>query len=160
MKYLPFENITYRTKLEPEEIQKRINEVVEPKKTFRMTGIFGRRNHKPYEGSINGNSFSIMRIISYRNSFLPIINGIIEKDFNGNKINVKMRLNIFIMVFMFIWFAGVVIRCISVLASGFKFGSNSFEPMSLIPFGMIIFGYALVTGAFKYESNKSIKYLA
>ena len=32
MKYLPFENITYRTKLELEEIQKRINEVIEPKK--------------------------------------------------------------------------------------------------------------------------------
>tara|TARA_Y100001934_G_C11866151_1_gene546528 strand:+ start:24 stop:533 length:510 start_codon:yes stop_codon:yes gene_type:complete len=160
MKYLPFDNITYRTKLDLDEIQKRINEVIEPKKTFRMTGIFGSNNHKPYEGCVNGNSFSLTRIIGYRNSFLPRINGEIEKDFNGSKINVKMRLHVFVIVFMFIWLGGVGIGCLAVLATGFKFGSQSFEPMSLIPFGMLIFGYALVTGGFKYESIKSKKYLA
>ena len=160
MKYLPFENITYRTKLELEEIQKRINEVIEPKKTFRMKGIFGSSNHKPYEGSVNGNSFSITRIIGYRNSFLPRINGIIKKDFNGNKVNVKMRLHVFVIIFMFIWFGGVGIGFLAALVSWFKFGSQNFEPMSLIPFGMLIFGYALVTGGFKYESIKSKKYLA
>jgi len=125
-----------------------------------VTGIFGSSDHKPYEGSVNGNSFSITRIIVYRNSFLPRINGIIEKDFNGNKINVKMRLHVFVIVFMFIWFGGIGIGCLAVLATGFKFGSQNFEPMSLIPFGMLIFGYALVTGGFKYESIKSKKYLA
>lgn len=158
MKYLPFENITYRTKLELEEIQKRINEVIEPKKTFRMTGIFGNSSHKPYEGSINGNSFSITRIIGYRNSFLPRINGVIEKDFNGSKINVKMRLHVFVIVFMCIWFGGVGVGCLAVLTP--LFNSDTFEPMKLIPFGMLLFGYALVTGGFKYESIKSRKYLA
>ena len=158
MKYLPFENITYRTNLELEEIQKRINEVIEPKKTFRMTGIFGNSNHKPYEGSINGNSFNMTRIIGYRNSFLPRIKGEIEKGFNGNKINVKMRLHAFVIVFMFIWFGGVGIGCLAVLST--LSNSDNFEPMTLIPCGMLVFGYALVTGGFKYESIKSKKYLA
>ncbi len=160
MKYLPFENITYQTKLETEEILNRINEIIEPKKTFRMTGIFGSSDHKPYEGSINGNTFNLTRIISYRNSFLPRIKGDIVKDFGRTKVNVKMRVNTFVIVFMFIWLGGVGIGCLAVLASGFKFGGQNFEPMTLIPFGMLIFGYALVTGGFKYESLKSKKYLA
>lgn len=160
MKYLPFENITYRTKLEREEIYKRINEVIEPKKNFRMSGFLGSRNHKPYEGSVNDNSFSITRIIGYSNSFLPRINGTIEKDFNGNKVNVRMRLHVFVFIFILIWFGIVGIACIAVLALGFKFGSQNFEPMSSIPFSMMIFGYALVIGGFKYESIKSKKFLA
>ncbi|MEJ2104945.1 MAG: hypothetical protein P8X47_10265 [Ignavibacteriaceae bacterium] len=158
MKYLPFEKITYKTRLDSCEIQERLSKIIEPKKTFRMTGIFGSSNHKPYEGSINGSSFNINRIIGYRNSFLPRINGIIEKDFNGAKINVKMRLHVLVVVFMFIWFGGVGIGCLVILST--LFNSESFDPMTLIPFGMLIFGYALVTGGFKYESIKSKKYLA
>jgi hypothetical protein len=158
MKYLPFENITYKTKLDSEEILKRMGNMIEPKKDFRISGIFGNSNHKPYEGSINGNSFNITRIIGYRNSFLPKIKGTIEKDFNETKVNVKMRLHPFVIAFMFIWFGGVGIGCLAVLI--FISNSQDFEPMTLIPFGMLIFGYALVTGGFKFESIKSKKYLA
>tara|TARA_Y100001934_G_C12346411_1_gene773062 strand:+ start:1401 stop:1910 length:510 start_codon:yes stop_codon:yes gene_type:complete len=160
MRYLPFENITYLTKLELEEIQKRIDEVIEPEKTFRMTGIFKSSDHKPYEGTVDGNSFNITRIIGYRNSFLPKISGVIEKDLKGNKINVKMRLHVFVIVFMFIWFGICGVECLAVLAIGFNFFSQNFQPITLVPFGMLIFGYALVTLGFKYESIKSKKYLA
>lgn len=143
MKYFPFENITYQTKLEPKEILEKINEVIEPKKTFRSTGIFGSSDHKPYEGSINENSFSITRIIGYRNSFLPRINGVVEKGFNGTKIRVKMKLHILVIVFMFIWFGGVGIACLALLPM--MFNNQDFESMTLIPFGnahiWICFGY-------------------
>ena len=68
MKYLPFENITYKSRLHSEEILKKIDEIIEPKKTFRISGVFGNNNHKPYEGNIVGNSFNITRLINYRNS--------------------------------------------------------------------------------------------
>ena len=38
--------------------------------------------------------------------------------------------------------------------------SQSFEPLTLIPLGMLIFSYLLVTGGFKYESVKLKKYLS
>lgn len=158
MKYFPFENITYETKLDLNEIKQRLSEVIEPKRNFRMTGVFGKNNHKLYEGRINGNEFNITRIIGYGNSFLPIIKGKIEKGFNGTKVNVKMSLQPFIIFFMFIWFVGIGIGCFAALAM--MFNEERFEPMSLIPFGMLIFGYAIVTGGFKYESIKSKKYLA
>jgi|GEM_PF-3448503 len=40
------------------------------------------------------------------------------------------------------------------------FNDQNFEPVILIPLGMLVFGYVLVTGGFKYESVKSKKYLA
>ncbi|MGD1839763.1 MAG: hypothetical protein ACFB0B_02545 [Thermonemataceae bacterium] len=165
MKYLPFENITYKTKLDSEEVLSKLSEVIEPKKTFRMVGAFGSGNHKPYEGSINGTSFNINRIIGYRNSFLPRINGIIEKDINGiiekdingTKIKVKMRLHVVVIIFIGIWFGGIGIGCLAFLST--MFNSEGFKPIVLIPFGMLILSYALVTGGFKYESIKSKKYL-
>jgi len=158
MKYLPFENITYQTKLDSEEVLKRINEVIEPKKTFRMTGIFGSGEYKPYEGSINGSSFSITRISRYRNSFLPRIKGNIEKNFGKTEVNVKMRLHPFVLVFTFIWFGKVGQAFLADLTT--SIGKGNFEPTILLTLAMLLLGYGLTTGGFKYESIKSKKYLA
>ena len=156
MKYLPFENITYRTKLDSNEVLKRISEKVEPKKPFRITEIFWENNYKPYKGIVKGKTFNITRIIQYRNSFLPQIKGNVENDINGTKVNIKMRLHPIVLTFMIIWFSGVGIGFLLTLS--ILLSNKSFEPMTLIPFGMLIFGYALVTGGFKYESIKSKKY--
>ena len=69
MKYLPFENITFSTKLDAEEIIKRISEVVQPNKMFRTTKIFGKSDHKQYEGSIDGNKF---HEVGLHDSSLPV----------------------------------------------------------------------------------------
>lgn len=158
MKYLPFENITYKTKLSSSEIIKRLNEVTEPRKLFRISDIFRSNNHKPYEGLIEANYFTISRIIRYRNSFLPKISGRIESEFTGTVITVKMRLNTFVLIFMSIWFTGVGLACFAVLAMALN--GDSFSAFALIPFGMLLFGYAISTGGFKHESLKSKYYFA
>lgn len=99
MKFLPTENITYKTRLKEDEIIRRLSDCIEPEKTFRF-GIFSSGSTKSYEGKINGQTFNIKRIISYRNSFLPRINGVIERDFDGLTIKVKMRLHTFVIVFL------------------------------------------------------------
>ena len=154
MKFLPTENIIYKTRLKEEEIIRRLSDSIEPEKTFRF-GIFSSGTTKSYEGQINGQTFDIKRIISYRNSFLPRINGIIERDFDGMTIKVKMRLHIFVIVFLCIWCGGVGLGCIAFLTQAFS--KSEFNPATLIPFGMLIFVYALTMGSFKYESNKSKK---
>ena len=158
MKFLPFENITYRTKLTSQEALEQLKEVVEPRKTIRWKGIFADKDHKPYEGSIVGNSFTITRIINYRNSFLPTIKGNIESDFRGTKVVVQMRLNNFVIAFLIFMFIALGAGLWALLSV--KETTDTFDPISLIPLGMILFFYAMVTGGFKYESIKSKKYFA
>ena len=157
MKYLPFENITYKTKLNKGEIQNRLSENIEPKKILRFRGILSSNNHKPYEGSITGAEFNVNRIIKYKNSFLPRISGMIDHDISGSLIHVKMRLSVFMIVFLCIWFGGVGIGCffsLSVLLT-----RSNFEPILLIPIGLFVFVYMIVILGFKYESTKSKQFL-
>jgi hypothetical protein len=150
MKYLPIENIIFKTSLKEDEIIRRLSDCIEPEKTFRFS-VFSSSSAQSYEGQINGSSFTINRIIGYRNSFLPRINGVIERDLDGLTIKVKMRLHIFVIVFLCIWCGG----CIAFLIQAFD--NSAFNQATLIPFGMLIFIYALTMGGFKYESYKSKK---
>lgn len=152
-KFLPIENIVYKTKLSKEQIVQKLTDNIEAEKSFG----FGAHNFtysKPYIGRIVGNIFEIKRAISYRNSFLPQIKGEIYSDFDGTKIKVNMKPNTFVLVFMTIWFGGVFIGC---LATTFALFTQKFSPFFLIPFGMLIFGIALLFGAFKTESTTSKK---
>ncbi len=156
MKFLPTENISFKTRLKEEEILKRLSDAIEPEKTFRAVR-FGMLSGstKPYEGQISGHTFTIRRIISYRNSFLPRINGIITNDFGRLTINVKMRLPIFVIIFLCVWCGAVGLACIAVLTQGVRVSES--HPATLIPFSMLLFVYALTMGGFKYESRKSKK---
>ena len=62
-------------------------------------------------------------------------------------------MHIFVYIFMTIWCGGVGLGFIAILISSIN--ENKFEPAIFIPFGMLIFGYLLTTGGFKYESSKS-----
>lgn len=154
MNFLPTENITYKTALKEDEIIRRLSDSVEPEKTVRFS-IFSSSSTKSYVGQINGQIFNIKRIIGYRNSFLPRINGIIERDFNGTTIKVRMRLHSLVIVFLCIWCGVVGLGCIAFLTQ--VISNSEFNPATIIPFGMLIFVYALTMGGFKYESNKSKK---
>lgn len=152
MKFLPAENITYKTRLNEDEIIKRLSDYIEPEKTFWL-GMFNSSSTKSYEGQIEGQRFNIKRIIKYRNSFLPRINGVIERDLDGLTIKVKMRLHIFVIVFLCIWCGGVGLGCIALLTESLN--SSEINLATLIPFGMLMFAYLLTMGGFKFESNKS-----
>lgn len=148
MKLLPIEHITYRTKLREEEVFKRLSDLVEPGMMFRTISFRGSST-KLYEGVIDGRRFQISRIKEHRNSNL-VIKGIIEKGYDGLSIKIEMRLNIFIMVFMFLVCGTLGLICISLLR-------QSFPPQNLGPFGLLLFIYVLTIGGFNSESNKSKK---
>ena len=159
MNLLPFESITYRTHLAPEYVLELIKRAIEPKKTFRIISIFGSDKYKDYEGKIDENGdFEISRIISYRNSFLPVIKGKIEQDISGSTITVKMRLHLVVMFFMMFWCGAVGIGFM--VAMVFQSLGNEIQALNFIPLAMFFFGYGLTMGGFKYESNKSKKFLA
>ena len=157
MKLLPIENIVFKTKLKEDEVIKRLSNSVEPQKKS-WSAIFGAGSIKPYEGQIYSNTFDISRNINYRNSFLPQINGVIEQGYDGTTIKVKMRLHVLVIVFLCVWCSIVGGPCLNILTQALT-DNLVFQPMSLIPLGMLIFMYGITMGGFKYESSKAKKYL-
>ena len=156
MKFFPVEHLTYRTKLSPQEAIEKVKESIESKKLFRWNRYGKNKNQKPYEGEVIENTFTITRIISYRNSFIPIIKGNIESDYRGTKIIVKMRLHIIVMIFIFFWCGMISIGALAYTSDFMSTGD--FQPYTLLPFGMILLAYGLALGGFKYESKKSKKF--
>ena len=75
-----------------------------------------------------------------------------------------MRPHIFTLVFMSFWLGIVGLVCLAFLAFGIaqfrQVLKRGFSPMNLIPFGMFIFGFGLITVSFKTESRNSKEFLA
>ena len=163
MKLLPFENYTLLTTLSVDEVRRRISDNIEPNRKFRFA-MFRRSSTKPYEGQLLDGTFIINRIISYRNSFLPIITGRISNGFSGTEIKIKMRPHIFVLIFMSFWLGIVGLICLALLATAIaqfrQVLKRGFSPIILIPFGMFIFGCGLITIGFKSESKNSKEFLA
>ncbi len=161
-KYLPFENYVITSKLSVEEVKTRLASNIEPKKSLRLS-VFNRGSNKPYEGEILGDTFTICRIINYRNSFLPVITGHISTFTDKTQINVKMRPVTFVLLFISLWLGIVGLVCLGIILAGLiqlkQILQNGFSPMILIPFGMFLFGCLLTTLAFKAESKKSKEFL-
>ena len=153
MKYLPFENFVLTTNLSVEEVRNRLANNIDAK----------INTLEPYEGSIVNNTFKIQRVITYRNSFLPVITGEISQARGMTEIKIEMRPVLFVLIFMGMWLGTVGIACIVILVATIltfpDIFQQGFSPASLIPFGMFIFGYLLVTLGFKYESSTSKEFL-
>jgi hypothetical protein len=150
MGVLPYEHLTIETSLAVEEAQRRLAEAVEPRKNVRWP--FQSRS-KPFEGSITGEQFEISRVISYRNSFLPRINGRIRQGSIGATIDITLALHPVVMIFMAVWLLGVGCAGFAVVSAAFKGGT--FEPLGLIPVGMFVFGVLLCTLSYNFEAAKA-----
>ncbi|MEN2413072.1 hypothetical protein [Flavobacterium mesophilum] len=157
-KLLPFEELFYHSSLTNEELISRLQNEIEAEKSFSFKLNYNSYT-KPYIGTMSHNNFKIKRAISYRNSFLPIIEGKITSDISGSKINIKMHLEEFVKVFMIIWLGGVLFACIAIsYAYLFTNKTNTEDGGAIIiPFGMLAIGLFMVSAGFKSESKKSIK---
>ena len=153
MTFLPYEDLVYKSNLPESELRLRISQNIEKKKTYRIGYL--TKHTKPYEGYLHGNNFEINRIINYRNSFLPQVKGKIIESNEGTLIYVKMRMHILVYIFLVIWCTGVGYAFISILTVSII--AHKFEPVVFIPLGMLILGFILPTGAFKFESNRTKK---
>ena len=118
--------------------------------TYIKTSVFDfPKGDKYFEGSVSENSFKICRCIQYRNSFLPLIIGTIEANEYGSTINIRMRMAIPVIVFLVIWFIGVLVGCLIVPFAGFPM------PTALVPYIMLVFGILLAIIPNKIEAKKA-----
>lgn len=160
IKYIPSENIIYKTDLDSKEVLKRICKIMEPINDYRNPDLYESDTKKLYKGDIEGNSFKISRIIDYRNSFLPVIEGTVEDAVKGSVVKVTMRLGKFVKIFMIMWYGGLGVGLPIGVFLLFKNNFDSISFSNLVPLILALFGSSLVFMGFKSESSISKKYLA
>jgi hypothetical protein len=147
MPFLPFETLVIETSLSKEEVAANLADNIEPAKTIRF---WIKPDRKTFEGHLINDEFKITRIISYRNSFLPVINGELQTIDNSTHITMKMRLHVAVIIFMTVWFSGIMLLLVIGLAN-----TNNHNAVLVVPFGMLLFGYALMMGCYLFESSRA-----
>lgn len=147
VKWLPYHRFVIHSPLPPPQAQQKMAAQVQPRKIFRFGGP---DNDRQFQGELTADSFSVTRIIGYRNSFLPLVEGRFESAAGGSAITITMRPLIFVIAFMTVWFS---------LALSFSAAAFTSTLVGLIPVGMLVFGYALVMIPFWIEAKKQERVL-
>lgn len=143
MKLMPYDKFQINSKLSPIEIIQRIRDCTGDDEFFSL-----HQTHE-FSGQVNDNDFKIMKNISYRNSFQPIIEGKIEQTSMGTQVTISMRLHLFVMLFMVIYLVLAGIFGISSLINATVFSWSIFSH-----FGLLIAGGALASGGFWFEAYR------
>lgn len=153
---LPFENYVLITKLSVEEVLRRLNIYIQPRQS--IVKFISRSDFtKTYSGEINGNTFNMIRNINYRNSFLPLIEGQIERAEGSTHIYIKMKLVTTTLVFISIWLGILGLLSVLTIYRVLQYGLSSNSYFSIV---MFILGVLIIHFGFKRESKKSKEFLA
>ena len=148
----PFRKFELLTPMTPVRAAAVLQKIVEPSKIFRSP--FSKK-HRYFEGSVDGNHFKINRIINYRNSFLPIIEGSFRPEPSGTVVTLNLRLLWPVMIF---WVGMILILLCSSAAEASRLpwivhGNRSF----LIK--MTLFIYLMASVGFAIEARIAMKTL-
>ncbi|MFK7934630.1 MAG: hypothetical protein AB8G22_14055 [Saprospiraceae bacterium] len=158
MKYLPYEKINFKTKLSSTEVLAKIETALEPRKMFRGSGFLKAEEHKFFQGEIRGNTFDMVRIINYRNSFLPQIKGVVSEENGSSVVTIKLKLTLFTTVFLCL-FCGFLVTFLIAALFVTEQPDNSISTV-FFALGMLLVVYLMTIIGFKVESKKVKEYFA
>jgi hypothetical protein len=147
----PFRRFEILTPMSPAHATRVLQENVEPSKTFRWTYS---KNHRYFEGTVDRVGFAVSRIIGYRNSFVPIIEGSFRSDGPQTIATLNMRMAWPVMVF---WF-GMMMLMIWLFVVGDSHFMR-FHGTQTFLIKMILFMYLLASVCFAIEVRIAMKRL-
>jgi hypothetical protein len=133
--------------LAPSDVIARLAAAVEPRKFWRFGG-----GQRPFEGEVSATSFRIRRIITYRNSFLPVIRGDVVPEGRGSRLAASLTLHPSVIVFLVIWSALLVIIGAGVWARALA--SDAWNGEAFMPLGLLAFAWVLTSASFTFEARK------
>lgn len=142
MKWLPHHSFEIVSPLDRQAAFEAMKAHVEPENWFRI-GWPNSANDKRFEGTISGDGFHVRRVIGYRNSFLPVIDATFHAGASGTRIQVQMRMFIFVYAFCAIWVAGAL--------TAMTVGG---APGLLIAPALIVFLWGMTMAGFWLEAGK------
>jgi len=147
----PFRRFQVLTPMSPARAAKVLQKIVEPAKTFRWP--FSRK-HRYFEGSVEADGYSISRIINYRNSFLPIIEGRFQIEGPQTIVTLNMRMAWPVVVF---WLGMMMLMLWCLVVGDSRIMRFHGSQTSLLK--MMLFLYFLATVCFAIEVRIAMKAL-
>ncbi|HET6227310.1 MAG TPA: hypothetical protein VFF27_13585 [Bacteroidia bacterium] len=155
----PFRSFTFISNDKIETVRINLARLVDANRqpTF---SLFRYVSQKEFIGKVEENHFVISRTIYHRNSFLPIITGSLSSLGNQTIIDIKMRVNYFVLAFITFWLSVVGLFCLIMtimLIANLKAHDPKISKdfMILIPYGMFLMGSLLFIFPFRYEVKKA-----
>lgn len=155
LKYLvPFERLSFTSKLSSKAAIQRLGAATEPRKFFRL---FRSEESRDYEGEVTGPDFNIRPILRYRNSFLPVLTGSIASSGSGSTITLSMKLDTFVLVFCAIWMSFVALVGVGVAVQLLQEPESSV--WGFMPLIMLVIFAVIVNAAFRWEVSRQTRNL-
>jgi hypothetical protein len=157
MEFWPYKKLNLHISAPKEVVIDKLRLNTEPIKE--VPSVFKHINsNKYFYGNITENNFTIVPVVWYRSSFIPIIKGQMVNQGNETVVNMRIQIYEITTAFMIIWLTCCIsffLRLvISLLGKQFQFG------ILAVPIIMFFFGYVLMLFSFKHDVKKSIKRLA
>jgi len=147
----PFRKFEFSTRMSTEHAARVLEEIVEPPRKWGWP-TSPKRGY--FEGRVTGGRFKIHRIVYYRNSFIPIIEGSLRRDGLGTLVTLNMRL---LWPIVFVWSGIIIFLAWGSLAIESRL-AGPFEARMLL-FGMTSFIYLVATIPFTIEVRVAKKRL-
>lgn len=121
---IPYKYFVIYTNLSDEKAGKLVAENITQPRSLFQARIPGKR----FEGSVASDGFTINRIISYRNSFLPTLNGRFKPFKKGTRVNIYITWHPIILVlspiFLYPFFQMAVMAIRDLLINGYVNAEN------------------------------------
>ncbi|GAA4279830.1 hypothetical protein [Gaetbulibacter aestuarii] len=156
MKIIPYQKLEFRTSLSETELEQQLSENIMPKRGIQL-GFSKKADDKIFEGTFSYEQFNIQRVIYYKNSFLPQVQGSYRNFNSGTTISVVLKMHDFVSIFMIIWLSLVSVAFIFTL---YGVMVQETTPIAVIfPLVMLAFGFSLPHLAFQHEKKKTISAL-
>ncbi len=149
MYFFPWATASIRSSEKPDVLKGRLDATLDNYRWFR----FGGSDGKELEGKMEGDSFKLQRIISYRNSFRPVFIGKFEERRGETIVHLKMRMHILIIVFSVLWTLICTIALIGTCLSVYR--GESPAAVALIPFVMLVLFWSMSSIFFHLERRRT-----
>lgn len=151
----PYQQLVFESPLSQEEVIQRLTcEVAKLRSGWQWV----EKRTEKFEGTVSEEGFQISRIIRYRNSFLPLIQGRFSPLGQGVRIEVTMKLHLIMVIFSLIWLSFFGLPALGIALQILTTGRV--EAAGIIPCAMMIFFYLMVTIGFGIEAHKARKLLS
>lgn len=143
---MPFMHFEFKTAFSPQQVLGRLAIITSAAPS---SSSLNNISSATFFGKVTGHSFKLRRNIRYRNSFLPLISGVVSSNAEETQVKVNMYLHPAVMLFLMVWFGGLGTVTLRLVANH----ELALNWLTAILIGLPVFGIALTIGGFLPEAN-------